>query len=544
VTLPAPEPGLQAVVVVPARDEEARIGACLEALVRQAPTFEILVVLDGCRDGTADRVREVAARHPRVPVHALPVPAQGVGAARRLGMERACRRLLAVGRPRGLIACTDADSVVAPDWLEAQLALVARGAHAVGGRIELAPEEAAALEVGVLARRAAQGRVRLAAVRAAEPNAEHHQFSGASMGITAEAYRSVGGLPALAALEDEAMEGRLRRHGVPIARSSAVRVWTSARTSGRAPRGLAADLAVLRWADRRRYRGDGVSVEELRAAKGATTVSVVLPAREVADTIGGVLDAAVMPLVAAEVVDEVLVVDAGSTDGTAEVAAARGVRVLDEDRILPGHGPALGKGDAMWRALAVTTGDVMCFLDADTSHPAPWLLSGLLRPLLSDLEVQLVKGAFDRPFESARPHEGGRVTELMARPLLNLHFPELAGFAQPLAGEIAARRALLERLAFPAGYGVEIAMLIDALRLVGLDGLAEVDLGTRQNRHQPLRDLGEMAYAVLAAVEARIDGRASAGGHYVRPWDDFAVARVPVLERPPLASPDRAAAVD
>jgi glucosyl-3-phosphoglycerate synthase len=158
--------------------------------------------------------------------------------------------------------------------------------------------------------------------------------------------------------------------------------------------------------------------------------------------------------------------------------------------------------------------------------------------------VQLVKGAFDRPFDGGGAHDGGRVTELMARPLLNLHFPELAGFSQPLAGETAARRTLLERLAFPAGYGVEIAMLIDALKLVGLDALAEVDLGLRQNRHQPLRALGEMSYAVLAAVEARIGGRAMAGGHYVRPWDDLAVARVPVLERPPLASLRPVVAVD
>jgi glucosyl-3-phosphoglycerate synthase len=134
-------------------------------------------------------------------------------------------------------------------------------------------------------------------------------------------------------------------------------------------------------------------------------------------------------------------------------------------------------------------------------------------------------------------HEGGRVTELMARPLLNLREPLLAGFAQPLAGEFAGRRTALEQTSFPVGYGVEIAILIDVLRAHGLEALAESQLGTRHNRHQPLRALGEMAYAVLAAVEARAEhNRGPLGGHYVRPWDDFAVSEVPVAERPPLGS--------
>jgi glucosyl-3-phosphoglycerate synthase len=154
--------------------------------------------------------------------------------------------------------------------------------------------------------------------------------------------------------------------------------------------------------------------------------------------------------------------------------------------------------------------------------------------------TMLVKGAFDRPLRTATgtlAHQGGRVTEIMARPLLNLHEPRLAGFAQPLAGEFAARRSLLESVSFPAGYGVEIALLIDALRAHGLEALAECHLGSRQNRHQGLRELGEMAYAVLAAVERRLSGRASvAGGQYLRPWQDGAVVAVPVIERPALES--------
>ncbi len=228
-------------------------------------------------------------------------------------------------------------------------------------------------------------------------------------------------------------------------------------------------------------------------------------------------------------------IDANSPDGTADVARAAGAEVIQQDQVEPEFGPTVGKGDAMWRALRVTDGDIVCFLDGDTEDPAPDHLLGLLGPLLDDDSIALVKGAFDRPMrsgEEVRPHEGGRVTELTARPLLNLHFPLLAGFAQPLAGEFAARRALLEQLSFPVGYGVEIALLIDALELCGLDGLAESELGTRQNRHQSLRALSEMSFAVLAAVENRLSGtRSVTAGQYLRPWEDGAYVRVPVAER-------------
>jgi glucosyl-3-phosphoglycerate synthase len=216
--------------------------------------------------------------------------------------------------------------------------------------------------------------------------------------------------------------------------------------------------------------------------------------------------------------------------------------VLLEDELERELGPALGKGDAMWRALRATGGELVCFLDGDTADPTPRHLQGLLGPMLADRSLALVKGAFDRPLEAdgvKLAHEGGRVTELMARPLLNLYEPLLAGFAQPLAGEFAARRELLERFAFPVGYGVEIAILIDALRAAGLDALAECQLGTRQNRHQPLRALGEMAYAVLIAVENRLRGAGGVNaqieaGRYLRPWDGGAVASVAVAERPPI----------
>jgi glucosyl-3-phosphoglycerate synthase len=298
------------------------------------------------------------------------------------------------------------------------------------------------------------------------------------------------------------------------------------------------------WYARRRYRSEDYPPQLLAQCKGARTVTVIVPTRECGATIGGVLEDSVGPLAEYGLVDELVVVDAGSADETAAVASRAGARVLQEDELEAGLGPALGKGDAMWRALRATGGEIVCFLDGDTADPTPRHLQGLLGPLLADESLALVKGAFDRPLDADGvkfPHEGGRVTELMARPLLNLHEPLLAGFAQPLAGEFSARRALLERCAFPVGYGVEIAVLIDALRARGLDALAECQLGTRQNRHQSLRALGEMAYAVLAAVEHRIVpaqrlGRPEADGRYLRPWQDGALTRVPVLERPPIRS--------
>jgi glucosyl-3-phosphoglycerate synthase len=551
-SLRPPAPSLRAVVVVPARDEAERIGRCLQALACQRGVarerYELIVVLDGCRDQTAERVSEFAAAHPSLRLHAVELAqSRGVGRARRHGMDLACKRLLALGRAGGLIASTDADSVVAEDWLACQLELAGRGAHAIGGRIELLDDEVLGLSSQAVGERERRGAERLRLVRSTadeEAACDHHQFSGASLAITAATYRRCGGLPVRAALEDEALERELLARGVAIHRSAQVRVSTSARTGGRAPRGLAQDLAHADWRATRSYRAEQFPLARLLEQKRCS-IALVLPAREVAATIGTVAAHAAR-LREAGLLDEVLVVDAGSRDGSAEIAGRAGLEVAQEDELSPELGPARGKGDAMWRALRAVDSDVVAFADTDTEDFAEHFLLGLLGPLVCEPGVQLVKGSFRRPFRAAgglEPHGGGRVTELMARPLLNLHAPELAVFGQPLAGETAARRELLERLPFSVGYGVEIAMLIDAWRIAGLDGLAQVDLGVRQNRHQSLRELSAMAYAVLLAAQTRFLGQdfadAYAGGSIALPALDAGPAmesrRVAIEERPPLA---------
>ena len=549
---PAPEPTLRAVVVVPARDEEELVGRCLGALARQRGVtraeYEVIVVLDGCRDGTLARVRALGERERPLRLRTVVLRSPlGVGHARRSGMDLACERLLSVGRDDGLIASTDADSVVAPDWLAVQLELAGRGAQAIGGRIDLWLEDGDQPAGEALRERELRAAERLRVVLAdALPDvaSEHHQFSGASLALTAATYRRCGGLPVRAALEDEALERELQARGVAIHRSSDVRVRTSARTGGRAPRGLAQDLARSSWRARRSYRAAQFPLQRLLAEKDAT-IALVLPAREVAATIVPIARCAAR-LLDAGLLDEVLVVDADSRDGSARLAAAEGVTVAQENELSLELGPARGKGDAMWRATRALDSEIVAFVDTDTEGFGEHFVTGLLGPLVCEPDVRLVKGRFRRPFRSQgglAPHGGGRVTELMARPLLNMHAPELAAFDQPLAGETAARRELLERIPFSAGYGVEIAMLIDAWRIAGLDGLAQVDLGVRQNRHQSLRELSAMAYAVLVAAQARFLGAefadAHAGGSIALPSVDdggpMESRRVSVEERPPLA---------
>jgi glucosyl-3-phosphoglycerate synthase len=262
---------------------------------------------------------------------------------------------------------------------------------------------------------------------------------------------------------------------------------------------------VHHWLGRRTSRAADWTLPELLARKGATTVSVVLPARDEEATVGSIVATVRRELVDdAPLVDEVVVVDSGSSDRTAAVAAAAGARVVHRDAALPAVPPLPGKGEVLWRSLAVTRGDLVVFVDADLTDFSAHFVTGLLGPLLTDPAVAFVKAAYERPFGAA-PDGGGRVTELVARPLLNLHWPQLAGFVQPLAGEYAARRTLLETLPFPTGYGVELGLLVDALGRVGLDALAQVDLGVRRHRHQDTAALGRMASEILQTALDRLE---------------------------------------
>ena len=201
-------------------------------------------------------------------------------------MDHACQALHAAGQPGGLIACTDADTQPEPQWLTRQLALVGSGARAIAGLVELDEP----LPPSVLARREHSAAARLRRVRAIDPGAGHHHFAGASLGITADTYLAVGGLEPLRALEDEAFAERLATHRVGVIRSPDVRVRTSARRDGRAVRGLAVDLDVSQWLEQRRYARGTFRIDDLVAAKGQTRVGVIVPAKDVASTVGGVID--------------------------------------------------------------------------------------------------------------------------------------------------------------------------------------------------------------------------------------------------------------
>jgi len=260
-----------------------------------------------------------------------------------------------------------------------------------------------------------------------------------------------------------------------------------------------------RWAKARSFHHSRFTAQAI-AAERELSVAVCLPAKECAGTVGGIVRA-LSYLREAGAIDEVLVIDAGSADGTAGLAAAEGASVRQEAELMAWAGPVLGKGDAMWRALSVLDTDVVCFLDADTENFSAHFACGLIGPLVCEPGVSFVKAFYRRPFihgEVRIPEGGGRVNHLMARPALALFYPELAAVLQPLAGEVAARRSLLEQLPFVTGYGVEVGMLIDAWQQVGLEGIAQVDLDEHRNRHQPISALAPMAATVLATIAARV----------------------------------------
>jgi glucosyl-3-phosphoglycerate synthase len=289
--------------------------------------------------------------------------------------------------------------------------------------------------------------------------------------------------------------------------------------------------AAERWAKARSYHHSLYPAQRI-AAERRQSVSVCLPARECAGTVGEIVGA-LAGLRDVGAIDEIVVVDAASADGTAAVAARAGALVWQEAELLPSHGPVLGKGDAMWRALSALEGELVCFLDADTEGFSAHFATGLLGPLVCEPGVSFVKAFYRRPLgqEGSSDGEGaadggGRVNHLTARPALALLYPELAEVRQPLAGEVAARRELLEELPFATGYGVEVGMLIDVWHRVGLEGIAQVDLDEHRHRHQPLSALAPMALAVLATIADRLEV-----DELLQPWSDrFEIEDDPELD--------------
>lgn len=288
---------------------------------------------------------------------------------------------------------------------------------------------------------------------------------------------------------------------------------------------------ALRWAEANTFSGGELDVTR------DERISVVIPAREVAGTITDVV-AACATLLKAGAIAELFVVDADSADGTAALAEQAGAVVVQESELLPEHGSVVGKGDAMWRSLSVVTGDIVVFVDGDTSEFRGEFISGLASPLQERAELQLVKGAFSRPFTDGElrvENGGGRVNELVARPLLNIYFPELSAVDQPLAGEFAARADALRALPFRTGYGVEIQILIDVYRRYGLAAIGQAELGERLNAHQSLKALGPMAYAVARTLIERSGMEIDADSAFLGDRDnELATREVELFDRPPI----------
>ncbi len=311
----------------------------------------------------------------------------------------------------------------------------------------------------------------------------------------------------------------------------------------------------MTWFDRRTFHHDRFAdLGALRRAKEeqGLTVSVCIPARNEEATIGGVVEVVRRELMEAEpLVDQIAVMDAASEDATARMAKNAGADVFQESDVLPELEHIGGKGDALWKSLFVLGGDLVAWVDADVVDFHPRFVSGLLGPLLTDPEIGFVKAFYERPIARADgsidPTGGGRVTELVARPLLNMFWPNLANVIQPLSGEYAGRRAILEAVPFFTGYAVEIGLLIDIAETFGMDAIAQVDLDTRTHRNRGIDELSPMAFAIMQAAVRRLEssGRMSLDSpihtllHRAEKRDGrsrMVESRVEVAERPPAVS--------
>lgn len=241
------------------------------------------------------------------------------------------------------------------------------------------------------------------------------------------------------------------------------------------------------------------------------TISLALPALNEEETVGRVIRTIRNALVLRyPLLDEIVLIDSNSTDRTRQIAEKIGVPVHIHQHILPQYGARKGKGEALWKSLYCTRGDIVIWVDTDIVNIHPRFIYGLIGPLLLRPEIDFVKGFYRRPLKVGNKMQagsGGRVTELTARPLLNLFYPELSGMMQPLSGEYGGRRKVLEQLPFFSGYGVEIGLLIDMLERFGLGSIGQVDLQERVHHNQPLEALGKMSFAIIQAVIRKLEGK-------------------------------------
>jgi len=307
-----------------------------------------------------------------------------------------------------------------------------------------------------------------------------------------------------------------------------------------------------RWHAQKTFAaGDLPGAFDLAARKAAvgSSISVAIPALNEERTIGAIARTIVRDLMErTDLVDELIVLDDGSQDATAQRARAAGATVLDTRSLLPHVPPFRGKGDSLWRSLSAVRGDIVVWVDGDIENFDERFVTRLVAPLLLDRDLVFTKAFYRRPFKDEtglRPTGGGRVTELLARPLLASMFPELGGFIQPLSGEYAGRRDVLMRLPFFTGYSVEAGLLIDLIGGAGLDALAQVDLEERVHRNRPLDDLGPMAFAIGRTIMRRAEewGRMKTSHDYpnmplLMPTGDGELLEryVPEIERPPMAA--------
>ncbi len=308
------------------------------------------------------------------------------------------------------------------------------------------------------------------------------------------------------------------------------------------------DPEVEAWFRRRTFHGHAPTVTDLLVSKQCS-ITVCLPALDEAETIGSICRTVVSELIGPGLVDELLVIDSGSSDDTIEIATTAGAVVHRAAEVMTevpaGSG---GKGESLWKSLAVAQSDIVVWLDSDTRNFDTRFVTALVAPLLEDGEIHLVKAFYERPLVGADQllaAGGARVTEIGIRPLINLFFPKLAGFVQPLAGEYAGRTEILRSLPFATGYAVDVSLLIDVVESFGLDAVAQVDLGSRVHRNRAVPELGRMSFEIMQSLFARLDDDArvklaDAIGSELIQFEDSPDGPVPVTRhvepsvRPPM----------